>query len=67
VDFNGLDYISSAGLRAILATAKILKGKGGHVRFANVKGTVNDVFEMSWFDSIFPKHESVAAALSAIG
>ncbi|MBN1665309.1 MAG: STAS domain-containing protein [Deltaproteobacteria bacterium] len=67
VDFDGLDYISSAGLRGILATAKALKIKGGQVRFANVRGTVKEVFEMSGFGSIFQVHESVAAALAKIG
>jgi anti-anti-sigma factor len=38
VDFEGLDYIGSAGLRGILSTAKALNGKGGEVHFANVKG-----------------------------
>jgi len=67
VDFDGLDYISSAGLRGILSTAKVLKAKGGQVRFANVKGTVKEVFEMSGFGSIFQIHDSVAAALAGIG
>ncbi|MBN1663952.1 MAG: STAS domain-containing protein [Deltaproteobacteria bacterium] len=67
VDFDGLDYISSAGLRGILATAKALKVKGGQIRFANVKGTVKEVFEMSGFGSIFQVHDSVAAALAEIG
>lgn len=65
-DFGGLDYISSAGLRALLATAKQLKAKGGQVRFANVKGTVKEVFDISGFGAIFPMDDSVAAALAKI-
>lgn len=67
VDFQGLDYISSAGLRALLATAKLLKGKGGQLRFANITGTVKEVFDISGFGSIFQMHDSVAAALAEIG
>lgn len=67
VDFKGLDYISSAGLRALLATAKLLKGKGGQLRFANITGTVKEVFDISGFGSIFQMHDSVAAALAEIG
>jgi anti-anti-sigma factor len=67
VDFKGLDYISSAGLRALLATAKLLKGKGGQLRFANIVGTVKEVFDISGFGSIFQMHDSVAAALAEIG
>ena len=66
VDFEHLDYISSAGLRALLSTAKRLKGKDGKIRFANVKGTVRDVFEISGFGSIFQMDDSVADAMARI-
>jgi len=66
VDFESLDYISSAGLRGLLVTAKLLKAKGGQVSFANVKGTVKEVFDISGFGSIFQMDESVAAALAAL-
>lgn len=66
VDFDGLDYISSAGLRGLLVTAKQLKGKGGQVRCANVKGTVKEVFDISGFGSIFEMDDSVVAALAKL-
>ena len=66
VDFDGLDYISSAGLRGLLVTAKQLKGKGGQIRCANVKGTVKEVFDISGFGSIFQMDDSVSAALSKL-
>ena len=66
VDFEQLDYISSAGLRALLATTKRLKAKGGQISFANVKGAVKEVFDISGFGSIFRMHDSVAAALAGI-
>ena len=64
VEMAGLDYISSAGLRGILAAAKVLKGKGGLICFANVGGTVKEVFDISGFGTIFQMHDSVAGALS---
>jgi stage II sporulation protein AA (anti-sigma F factor antagonist) len=67
VDFDGLTYISSAGLRGILSTAKALKGKGGQVLFANVKGTVKEVFDISGFGSIFKMYATVDAALAEFG
>ena len=67
VDFDQLDYISSAGLRALLLMAKLLKEKGGQECLANVKGNVLSVFEMSGFTGIFKIEESVAAALAALG
>ena len=66
VDFERLDYISSAGLRALLVIAKALKGKDGRLRFANVKGGVRAVFDMSGFASMFPLDDSVSAALAAL-
>ena len=66
VDFEQLDYISSAGLRGLLVTAKLLKAKGGQVRFANVKGTVKEVFDISGFCSIFQMDDTVAADLAAL-
>jgi stage II sporulation protein AA (anti-sigma F factor antagonist) len=66
VDFGQLDYISSAGLRGLLVTAKLLKASGGTIRFANVGGNVRSVFDMSGFVSMFPIDDSVAAAVGAL-
>jgi anti-anti-sigma factor len=66
VELAGLDYISSAGLRGILAIAKLLKGKSGQICFAKVEGTVKEVFDISGFGSIFRIHDSVDGALSGI-
>jgi stage II sporulation protein AA (anti-sigma F factor antagonist) len=67
IDFTSLDYISSAGLRALLATAKKLKVSSGQIHFACLTGTVKEVFDISGFASIFKMHDSVSAALVAIG
>lgn len=67
VDFQGLTYISSAGLRSILSTAKVLKGKAGKILFANVQGTVREVFDISGFGSIFQLCDSVDAARAEMG
>jgi len=63
VDFEKLDYISSAGLRALLVMAKLLQAKGGEARFASVGTTVQSVFDMSGFNSLFRIDSSVAEAL----
>ena len=66
VDFEKLDYISSAGLRVLLATAKQIKAKSGQIHLANIGGAVREVFDISGFGSIFPMHESVVSALNAM-
>lgn len=63
-DFQGLDYISSAGLRGILATAKKLKAEKGDIVFANIRGYVAEVFKMSGFHSLFRIFDSVDAAMN---
>jgi STAS domain. len=46
--------------------AKLLKEKGGKVCFANVKGNVRSVFDMSGFSALFKIENSVAEALLAL-
>ena len=66
VDFSELTYISSAGLRVVLAAAKSTKAAGGETRFAGVTGNVLAVIEMTGFNSILSLHDSVDAALGAM-
>ncbi len=65
LDLAKLDYISSAGLRAVLAGAKKIKQQQGTLRLACLKGVVKEVFEVSGFDSIIPCFETAESALKA--
>ena len=67
LDLRGVDYISSAGLRVILASAKSLKGKGGKLLLANAGGPVKEVLDISGFGSVFSIYDSVEAAIVAAG
>jgi anti-anti-sigma factor len=53
LNFSEMDYISSAGLRSILATAKKLKENQGKIFFTGLRGPVEEVFKISGFYSIF--------------
>ena len=64
VNFSELEYISSAGLRSILATAKQLKARNGEIMFTGLKNTVKEVFEISGFYSIFKTFETEEEALT---
>ena len=63
IDFNALEYISSAGLRSLLTTAKSLKARDGKLVFASLTDFVHEVFEIAGFETIFPIFDSIDAAL----
>jgi len=62
LDFSGVEYISSAGLRSILVITKLLKAKGGGIVLASLKPEVKSVFEISGFTSIIPVVSNIEEA-----
>ncbi len=63
VNFEKLDYISSAGLRVLLAAAKQLKEIDGELRICRLNDVVREVFEISGFTTIFKVFGSESDAL----
>lgn len=61
-DFSNLEFISSAGLRSILAVGKKLKAAQGGMVFCGLKGLVKEVFEISGFNSIFQAYDNAKTA-----
>jgi len=51
LDFSALDYISSAGLRVLLATQKKMNAQGS-MKVCGVNETVGEVFEVTGFADI---------------
>ncbi len=51
LDFDKLEYISSAGLRVLLSAHKSMAGKGG-MKVTHVNEIVNEVFEVTGFSDI---------------
>lgn len=66
IDLQGIEYISSAGLRSILSVGKKVRSDGGNLAFCNLKGMVREVFEISGFASIFTIHDTREKALEAV-
>ena len=53
-DIAAMDYISSAGLRVLLATAKEIKHKSGRFVLCAPNANVRNIFQISGFASFFP-------------
>ena len=66
VDFAKTEYISSAGLRVILKTAKLLKPKGGSVALCNANEQIHEVLEISGFLNMVKCYNSLDEAIAAL-
>ena len=53
LDFEQLEYISSAGLAILLKTQKRLSESGAALKIVNVNKHIHDIFRYSGFTAIF--------------
>ena len=63
-DFEGISYMSSAGLRAILIVAKALRQSGAKFALCSLTPVINDVFTISGFSKVISVLGSRAEALA---
>jgi len=66
-DLSQVGYMSSAGLRALLATLKEARHQKGDFRLAAVQANVQQVLDMSGFSGIFQVFPTVEAAAASFG
>ena len=66
LDCDQLSYISSAGLRVILLTARALQRQNSKFAVCSLSEQIREVFEISGFDKIIPVHATRADALGAL-
>lgn len=64
LDMQGVDYISSAGLRAIVSLLRETKKHRGDVRLAAPSTRVSEVLKLAGLDSLFTTYED---SVSAVG
>lgn len=64
-NLEGLEYISSAGLRVFLTTAKKMKARNGKFGMVGLRDNVKDVFTISGFISLIPSFDTLGAAKDA--
>ena len=65
VNLNGVDFIDTAGLGALVSALKRLKQSGQHgdVRLVHVKPPVESVLELTRLHRVFSRYDSVEEAV----
>lgn len=66
LDFEDLQFLSSAGLRVILTLAKKIQAAGGKLVFCGLKGSVKDVFDIAGFTGMFPVYANLELAADEV-
>ena len=67
LEWSGVDYLSSAGIRMLLAVSKKLRGKHGQMVLCNITENVMDVLKMSGFDHVLKVVKDREAGMAALG
>ncbi len=66
VDFAGVDFVTSAGLRAVLMAVKKVKASGGMFALCGVQDSVREILDISGFTAMLQIHGDRAGGLSAL-
>jgi anti-sigma B factor antagonist len=64
LDFSGVEYISSVGLRVLMLMAKQSRAQGGTIVVAALQSVVREIFEISRFNLVFECFGSIREALA---
>ncbi|MFP4154480.1 MAG: STAS domain-containing protein [Halothiobacillaceae bacterium] len=67
IDFTGVDYVSSAGLRVLLMGAKRVRQGQGRLALCGLQDTIRQVFEISGFLTILEVCDDCARAREQVG
>ncbi len=65
LDFSKVQFMSSAGLRAILASVKESRAAGGDLRIAAVQPSIEKVMKMAGFHNIVKMFSTIEDALKS--
>jgi anti-anti-sigma factor len=66
VDCAHLDYVSSAGLRALMIASKTAKAAGKGLAVTTMQPVVREIFQISRFDLVIPCFDTVRQALGKL-
>lgn len=66
VDLSGVEYISSAGLRALMMASKRSKAGRGRLAVTGLVPVVKEIFEISRFSHVVEVFDTPADAIAAL-
>ena len=66
IDFADVEFVTSAGVWAILLLSKKIKSAGGSFALCGVRNSVCEVLDVSGFTSMLSIHPARAEAIAAI-
>lgn len=64
IDFSGIEYLSSAGMRILLSMTKKLKGLGGSFKLFAIHDDVMEIIRLAGFETILHIYPDEIAALA---
>lgn len=67
LDFSGVDYISSVGLRVLMTGSRRAKSQQGTFAVAGMQPVVQEIFAIARFNLVMPCYVSVDAAIKVLG
>ncbi len=65
LDMSEVEYMSSAGLRAVVSALRESKKKRGDVRLATPSARVAEVFELAGLQPLFVTYDNLTAAVGS--
>ena len=65
-DLDGLQYVSSMGLRSFLTVAQRLQSQSGSLILCGLQGLPRQVFEMTKLITLFPVYKSAQEAIATL-
>ncbi len=63
IDFSGIEYLSSAGMRVLLSMTKRLKGMDGYFKLFAIHDDVMEIIRLAGFESILKIFANESLAL----
>ena len=66
LDFTGVDYISSMGLRVLMVTSKAMRARNAALAIAGLQPAVEEIFDIARFRMVVDVFPTVRDALAAV-